>query len=142
MLGDTVFVHGGLPAGLVGQSADEVNAEYSAALRDYLEAFDALVAAGVLHSEDAFADRPAIADRYLADPQRASTAVSASVRAAADRLRGLTASDVFGVSAVYWYRGTVSCSEPIERDRLSAFSPRSVRSASSWATRRRRTHAC
>ncbi len=119
VLGDTVFVHGGLPAGLAGKSAADVNAEYSAALRDYLEAFESLVAAGVLHSEDAFGERPAIADRYLSDPQRAGTAALASVRAAADRLRKLTASDVFGVSAVYWYRGTVSCSEPIERDRLS-----------------------
>jgi calcineurin-like phosphoesterase family protein len=119
VLGDTVFVHGGLPAGLLGKSAAEVNAVYSAVLRDYLGAFDALVAAGVLHAEDAFGERPALADRYLADPQRAATGVPASVRAAVDRLRELTASDVFGVSAVYWYRGTVSCSEPIERDRLA-----------------------
>jgi hypothetical protein len=42
------------------------------------------------------------------------------VRDAADRLRSLTRADVFGVSAVYWYRGTVGCSEPIERDRLAA----------------------
>ncbi|HUO66604.1 MAG TPA: metallophosphoesterase [Gammaproteobacteria bacterium] len=119
VLGDTAFVHGGLPAGIAGKSAADVNTEYSAALREYLATFDALVAAGVLHPEDAFGERPAIADRYLANPQRASAGVPASVRAAVDRLRELTASDVFGVSAVYWYRGTVSCSEPIERDRLA-----------------------
>jgi hypothetical protein len=119
VLGDTVFVHGGLPAGLLGKSAADVNARYSAALRDYLAAFDALVAAGVLHAEDAFGERPMLADRYLADSQRAGADVPGSIRAAVDRLRELTASDVFGVSAVYWYRGTVSCSEPIERDRLA-----------------------
>jgi hypothetical protein len=46
--------------------------------------------------------------------------VPAPLRAAADRLGELTRSDLFGVSAVYWYRGTVSCSEPIERDRLAS----------------------
>lgn len=116
VLGDTVFVHGGLPAGLAGKSPADVNAAYAAALRDYLGAFETLVAAGVLHVEDGFAERPALAERYLADPQRAG----AAVHAAFDRLRELTASDVFGVAAVYWYRGTVTCSEPIERDRLSA----------------------
>ena len=120
VLGDTVFVHGGLPGGVAGMSANDVNAAYAAALRDYLAAFDALVAAGVLHSEDAFGERPAITERYLADAQRAGTAVSPSVRPAADRLGELTRSDLFGVSSVYWYRGTVSCSEPIERDRLAA----------------------
>jgi hypothetical protein len=119
VLGDTVFVHGGLPAGLQGKSAADVNAAYSGALRDYLGTFDALVAAGVLHAEDAFGDRPALADRYLADSERAGTDVPAPIRAAVDRLRELTASAVFGVSSVYWYRGTVSCSEPIERDRLA-----------------------
>jgi hypothetical protein len=119
VLGDTVFVHGGLPSGVAGLSAADVNAAYSAALRDYLGSFDALVAAGVLHAEDAFSDRPTLADRYLADAQRGGTPVPAPVKAAADRLRDLTRSDAFGVSAVYWYRGTVSCSEPIERDRLS-----------------------
>jgi hypothetical protein len=118
VLGDTVFVHGGLPAQIAGKSAADVNAAYAAALRDYLGAFETLVAAGVLHAEDGFAERPALAERYLADPQRAGAAVSAPVRAAVDRLRELTRSEVFGVSAVYWYRGTVSCSEPIERDRL------------------------
>ncbi len=119
VLGDTVFVHGGLPAQLAGKSAADVNAAYAAALRDYLGAFEALVAAGVLHVEDAFVERPALADRYLADSQRGGTGVPATVRAAVARLRELTSSDVLGVSAVYWYRGTVSCSEPIERDRLS-----------------------
>ena len=118
VLGDTVFVHGGLPAQLAGKSAADVNDAYAAALRDYLGAFETLVAAGVLHVEDGFVERPALAERYLADPQRAGAAVPAPVRAAVDRLRELTRSDVFGASAVYWYRGTVSCSEPIERDRL------------------------
>ena len=120
VVNDTVFVHGGLPPGLAGMSVVDVNAAYSAALHDYLAAFDALVAAGVLHAEDAFGERPALADRYLANAERGGDPVPAPVKAAADRLRDLTRSDAFGVSAVYWYRGTVSCSEPIERDRLSA----------------------
>ena len=120
VLADTAFVHGGLPAAIAGKSAADVNAVYSAALRDYLDAFEALVAAGVLHAEDGFVERPALADRHLADRQQAGIATSPVVRAAADRLRELTGSDELGVSAVYWYRGTVSCSEPIERDRLAA----------------------
>jgi hypothetical protein len=119
VLADTVFVHGGLPAALAGKSAADVNSAYSTALRDYLDTFETLVAAGVLHFEDGLAERPALAERYLADTQRASAAGPAA-RAAVDRLRELTSADVFGVSAVYWYRGTVSCSEPIERDRLSS----------------------
>lgn len=119
VLGDTAFVHGGLPAALLGKTAAEVNAEYSAALRDYLAAFDALVAAGALHVEDDFAARPALAERFVADAQRAGASVRAEVAAAAERLQALARSSVFGPDAVYWYRGTVSCGDAIERDRVA-----------------------
>ena len=119
VLGDTVFVHGGLPPALGGKTAADVNAEYSAALRDYLASFDALVAAGALHVEDDFADRPALADRFVAEAQRAGTGVPAQMAAAVERLKALTRSNVFGPEAVYWYRGTVGCSEAVERDRVA-----------------------
>jgi hypothetical protein len=118
VLGDTVFVHGGLPAGLVGKAAADVNAEYSAALHAYLAAFDALVAAGALHVEDAFAERPLLAERFVADAQRAGTSVPAQVGGAVERLKMLTRGSELGLDAVYWYRGTVSCSEAVERDRV------------------------
>ena len=119
VLGDTAFVHGGLPPALAGKTAADVNAEYSAALRDYLRAFDSLVAAGALHVEDDFADRPALADRFVADAQRAGTGVPAQVGATVERLKTLTSSNALGPDAVYWYRGTVGCSEVVERDRVA-----------------------
>jgi len=40
------------------------------------------------------------------------------VGAAVERLQALTRSAELGQDAVYWYRGTVGCSEAIERDRV------------------------
>ena len=40
VLGDTAFVHGGLPAELGAQDAASINARYAATLRDYLSARD------------------------------------------------------------------------------------------------------
>jgi hypothetical protein len=119
VIGETAFVHGGLPAALAGKTVAEVNAEYSAALHDYLAAFDALVAAGVLHAEDSFGDRPLLAERVVADARRAGASAPAQVGEAAERLKALTASAELGPEAVYWYRGTVSCGEAIERDRVA-----------------------
>jgi hypothetical protein len=119
VLGDTAFVHGGLPAALEGKIAADVNAEYSAALRDYLAAFETLVAAGALHVEDDFDERPALAARFVADAQRGGASVPPEVGAAAERLSALTRSSVFGDDAVYWYRGSVTCGEAIERDRVA-----------------------
>jgi len=119
VLGDTAFVHGGLPATLEGKTAADVNVEYSAALRDYLAAFETLVAAGALHVEDDFDERPALAARFGADAQRGGASVPPEVGAAAERLSALTRSSVFGDSAVYWYRGSVTCGEVIERDRVA-----------------------
>ena len=118
VLGDTAFVHGGLPAALVGKTAADVNAEYATALRDYLAAFEVLVTAGALHVEDDFAARPTLAERFVADAQRTGANVRAEVAAAAERLQMLTRSTAFGQDAVYWYRGTVSCGEAIERERV------------------------
>jgi hypothetical protein len=114
VLDGNAFVHGGLPEDTAGMSAVEINTAYSSALHDYLRAFDTLVGAGLLHAEDAFADRPAIAAAAAAS----SLGIEAPVPAAIERLDELTRAPPFGPDAVYWYRGTATCSAAFEADRL------------------------
>lgn len=112
VLEGTAFVHGGLFGNAGSASAEELNAAYAQALRDYLHAFDTLVEAEALHSEDAFADRPGLARRALTE--------APALGAAAQRLADLTGSRLFGADSVYWYRGTAACSPAIEAARVDS----------------------
>jgi hypothetical protein len=113
----TAFVHGGLPAAIDGKAAAEINREHNDALREYLAAVEQLTDAGALHPEDAFHEQPAIAARFVAAQ---GAAVAESVRRAAERVQALALSPAFGSNAVFWYRGTASCSAAIERARLES----------------------
>src|SRR6185436_1151639 len=117
VLGDTAFVHGGLPAELGARDAASINARYAATLRDYLSARDALLAAGVLHSEDAFGDHAALAAAFVRAAASEQRAVPEEVSRAAERIAALGRAEPL-IGGVYWYRGTVSCSAAVERDRV------------------------
>jgi hypothetical protein len=117
VLGDTAFVHGGLPAELGARDAASINARYATTLRDYLSARDALLAAGVLHSEDAFGDHAALAAAFVRAAASEQRAVPEDVSRAAERIAALGRAEPL-IGGVYWYRGTVSCSAAVERDRV------------------------
>jgi hypothetical protein len=119
VVGDTLFVHGGLPASLDSKPLDEINAEYGGVLRDYVRSFETLRDAAVLRDEDEFGARPELVRGHLEAAKAAGESVPADVRAAVDRLVELTAAGELGVGAVYWYRGSVSCSPALERDRVA-----------------------
>jgi hypothetical protein len=88
-------------------------------IRDYVRSFETLRAANVLHYEDEFGDRPELVRQHLEAAKVAGRSVPDDVRAAGDRLVELSKAGEFGVGAVYWYRGSVSCSPVIERDRVA-----------------------
>jgi hypothetical protein len=110
---ETAFVHGGLPAALADKTTRELNAEYRAALREYFAAVAELEVAGIVHREDGLAERTALAERYLAD-----TSGETSTRRAAERVAAFVRSPLLGGDAVFWYRGTATCSAAIEQSRL------------------------
>jgi hypothetical protein len=120
VVGDTLFVHGGLPASLDSKALAKVDAEYGTVIRDYVRAFETLRDAGVLHAEDDFGDRTAIVERSFDATEAAGRNVHPDLRTAADRLAELSRASELGVGAVYWYRGSVSCGAALERDRVTS----------------------
>src|SRR5262245_37756445 len=65
VIDDTLYMHGGPSPVLAGLSIGDINKRYHAALTEYLNALDALMSAGLVHVEDAFAERAALADQRL-----------------------------------------------------------------------------
>ena len=116
-IGDNAFVHGGLPEAVGAEDAASINARYAGALRDYLSARDTLLAADVLHAEDAFRDHAALAAAFVRAAASEQRAVPDAVSRAAERIAALGLAEPV-IGGVYWYRGTVSCSAAVERDRV------------------------
>lgn len=109
----TLFVHGGLPPWLDGKDLADINRAHGAALGEYLQAVEALAAAGLVHPEDGQDEQLAIAARIAADSRQPAAAI-----AAARRLQAAAQARELGPEAVNWYRGTAACSAAIERGRL------------------------
>ncbi len=117
VIGDNAFVHGGLPEAVGAEDAASINARYAGVLRDYLSARDTLLAADVLHAEDAFRDHAARAAAFVRAAASEQRPVPDAVSRAAERIAALGLAEPV-IGGVYWYRGTVSCSAAVERDRV------------------------
>lgn len=113
----TALVHGGLPASLEGRSADDVNRSAREAIAGYARAVETLIDGGVVYPETAFGEHEVLAAQALAER---GAALSADVRAAAERLQTASASAELGLDAVFWYRGTAACSPAIEQAGVEA----------------------
>ena len=118
VIGDTLFMHGGPSRVLSGLSLEEINRRHRSALSEYLASLDALVTAGLVDLEDAFADRAALAEKRLAESPPGSPEVR---RARADALRRFAAADrdpMLDADGPNWYRGAALCNEASESDVL------------------------
>jgi hypothetical protein len=116
VIGDTAFVHGGLPGHVAKRGAAAINEETHTVLREYLVEHRRLVEAGVLSADVAFYDQPDAIDSFLADQPDCCESLGGT----ADRVKELNGSRIFDSRGVLWYRGTAGCPAAIEDSRLSA----------------------
>jgi hypothetical protein len=108
---DTLFMHGGPSHPLAGLSLEEINGRYRSALAEYLAALAALEGADLVHIEDSFDERAALAEQRRGyTPGAAADAVRRF--AAADR------SELLGGDGPNWSRGAALCHEASESDVL------------------------
>lgn len=117
VLGQSAFVHGGLPAAIAGKTPEAVSAEHRAALRAYLAAVDTLTRAGVLYPENDIVERARRVARFV---NESTLPASDPLLQAAALVRDFASSPLLGADAAFWYRGTAACSPAIERGRLAA----------------------
>jgi hypothetical protein len=117
VIGDTVFVHGGLPEMVARIPADEINAEVGAVLRRYLELRDQLAEAGVLppYAMEQDLDQAEAALRTGRGEQS-----DVRLTGALEEFLELAAPPVLGVAGPLWYRGAIYCNPSIEGPVLNA----------------------
>lgn len=114
VVNDTAFVHGGLPE-LVAGSGTAVNAAVERNLRRYIDVRARLAEAGILPRYD-----------MQDDVRRATTALegladrSSELAALLDEFVALADAPELGLEGPLWYRGSVYCSELLERPVLEA----------------------
>jgi len=119
VIGDTVFVHGGLPRTLAGNTLDEANARYRSAVSNYLTALEALEAGGVVDAYRDFHERPQRVRAWL-DAPPANIARDPGLVSAAQSFLEADKATMLGVDGPLWYRGEAICHTATEADHLRA----------------------
>jgi hypothetical protein len=118
-INDTVYMHGGPSVLLRGMGIEQINRDYAAALAAYVAAEATLLEAGLLHFEDRYDQRAALARQRLeALPPGESRAALA---AAVDRFQRADDDPQLGPTGPNWYRGAAFCNECAEADVLKPF---------------------
>ena len=120
VIGDTAFMHGGLPAGVARRGAAGVNELARETLTDYLRWNASLVEAGVIPAYAPFYDHPGLIEAYDVRVTEGTAQWSDETRKTAGRLKALHEVSTFNPDGVLWYRGTAGCSLAIEEARLDA----------------------
>jgi hypothetical protein len=120
VIDDWAFAHAGLAEATIELGAEGVNGILVEQLVEYMEALDALTAAGILSPADDFYDHAGLLARFEARVESGAGAWPDGLAAAAGRIRELQSSLVFGPDSPAWYRGNVGCSVLTERDRFIA----------------------
>jgi len=116
---DTVYMHAGPSRQLAGRNLEQLNAEYAAALAEYVAAEAALVGAGLLQFEDRYDRRTEAARQRLEalPPDAAREALAAAV----ERFRRADDEPLLGAAGPNWYRGAALCNECAEADVIEPF---------------------
>jgi hypothetical protein len=116
---DTVYMHGGPSSLLRGLGIEQLNRDYAAALASYVAAEAALTEAGLLHFEDRYDQRAALARQRLEalPPGEPRTELEAAV----ERFQRADDDPQLGPTGPNWYRGAALCNECAEADVLKPF---------------------
>ncbi|MGI9264279.1 MAG: metallophosphoesterase, partial [Gammaproteobacteria bacterium] len=107
IVNDTAYMHGGISDSLGEQSPEQINQQLQSDLRAYAEAWQTLLAAGVLAEDIKFGDRAAKALAAVAGKD-------AALVSSAEQLATAETSQVFTADGPLWNRGTVWCNPNAE----------------------------
>jgi hypothetical protein len=107
VVGDTAFVHGGLPAITAEEPFDAFNAKFTADLRRYLELREQLAAQGVLSAVDMARD--------FETAEAAQATTSPALAPVLAEFLALATAPEQSVDGPLWYRGSVYCKPLLER---------------------------
>ena len=120
VIGDTAFMHGGLPADVARRGGDGVNRLARDTLLNYLTWSANLIEAGVIPADAPFYDHPALIEAYALRVTQGTAQWSDEAKNTAGQLKALHEVSTFNTDGVLWYRGTAGCSPAIEEARLDA----------------------
>ena len=118
-INDTVYMHAGPSAALGTRSLAQLDADYSAAVSNYLGAEAEMRKAGLVQPEDAYAKRPDVAQSRL-DAMPDGEAKAALAPAVA-RFKAADDEPLLSARGPNWYRGAALCNECAEADVLKPF---------------------
>lgn len=118
-INDTVYMHGGPSDALGARSFVQLDADYSAAVVNYLAAESELRKAGLIQFEDVYAKRPDLAQARL-DAMPAGDA-KAALGPAVMRFKAADDDMLLSARGPNWYRGAALCNECSESDVLKPF---------------------
>jgi len=118
-INDIVYMHGGPSRVLDGRTLDQLDADYTRAVQEYLAAEKLLQDAGLLYFEDGYGRRPDAAQARL-DALPAGDA-KAGLADAVARFRRADEDPLLGPDGPNWYRGAAFCNECAEADVLEPF---------------------
>jgi hypothetical protein len=119
VINDTLYMHGGPSTALGGRSIAQLDADYAAALSNYLAAESELRQAGLIRFEDSYARRPDLAQSRL-DAMPEGDAKAALVPAVA-RFKAADDDPLLGPAGPNWYRGAARCNQCSESDVLKPY---------------------
>ncbi len=119
VINDTVYMHAGPSTALGTRSVAQIDADYSAAVANYLNAEAEMRKAGLVRPEDAYAKRPDLAQSRL-DAMPDGEAKAALVPAVA-RFKAADDEPLLSARGPNWYRGAALCNECAEADVLKPF---------------------
>lgn len=111
VIGDTAYVHGGLPA-VVAKEGLEINARVRTGVARYLALREQLAERGVLPSPDRRRD--------VAVARAALEGASRDVKRQIDEFLALEAAPELGAQGPLWYRGSLYCKPLLEAPTLDA----------------------
>ena len=111
VVNDTAYLHGGVSDSLGEASPEQINQQLQTDLRAYAEAWQALLAAGVLSEDVGFDDRGRKALDAAAD-------MDPTFQSSAKQLAAAEISEVFTAEGPLWNRGTVWCNPNAEVTRV------------------------
>ncbi len=117
-IGETVFVHGGLPPLVADLGGAALNGRLHRQLPALLRAGEALAARGWIDAGADLFDAPEALETQLAATSAAET--DAEARRLAGELIELAQSELLGSRGPFWYRGTALCHPVLERPVLEA----------------------
>ncbi len=115
---NTAFVHGGLSGVAAELGGEGLNTQLGQQVRDYVDALGELIDNDVLHPTDDFYDHPTRIMEFAERVELGAAQWPDGLEETAAQLVELNRGLVFEPESPLWYRGTVGCSELIERDRL------------------------